>query len=205
MAQLVLTSDTLAGTPATGTLEYNGQFFGTDSASVANHIYALSKTDFDISNMSRDKIEELVWLKNEMQKDYEKWRAESNIKSSTKKSLSDDIITKFNWIPSEREFIDYVKSNKDEFTKAWLTNNPSWLKSFYTNLRLEKAKSDGEVYSVLSSADMDFIYENRLKKYYDSWDKEWFKKEAKFLYDKWVIKSLDGFNTWMNKNIINPK
>ena len=32
MAQLVLTSDTLAGTPATGTLEYNGQFFGTDSA-----------------------------------------------------------------------------------------------------------------------------------------------------------------------------
>ena len=31
MAQLVLTSDTLAGTPATGTLEYNGQFFGTDS------------------------------------------------------------------------------------------------------------------------------------------------------------------------------
>ena len=32
MAQLVLTSDTLAGTPATGTLEYNGQFYGTDSA-----------------------------------------------------------------------------------------------------------------------------------------------------------------------------
>jgi len=32
MAQLVLTSNTLAGTPATGTLEYNGQFFGTDSA-----------------------------------------------------------------------------------------------------------------------------------------------------------------------------
>jgi hypothetical protein len=33
MAQLVLTTDTLAGTPVTGTLEYNGQFYGTDSNS----------------------------------------------------------------------------------------------------------------------------------------------------------------------------
>jgi len=32
MSILVLTSDTLIGTAATGTLEYNGQFFGTDSA-----------------------------------------------------------------------------------------------------------------------------------------------------------------------------
>jgi hypothetical protein len=31
MAILTLTSDTLAGTPATGNIEYNGQFFGTDS------------------------------------------------------------------------------------------------------------------------------------------------------------------------------
>ena len=31
MSQLVLTSDTLIGTPATGNIEYNGQFFGTDS------------------------------------------------------------------------------------------------------------------------------------------------------------------------------
>jgi hypothetical protein len=31
MSILVLTSDTLAGTPATGQLEYNGQFYGTDS------------------------------------------------------------------------------------------------------------------------------------------------------------------------------
>jgi len=33
MSILVLTSDTLIGTPATGNLEYNGQFYGTDSAS----------------------------------------------------------------------------------------------------------------------------------------------------------------------------
>ena len=32
MSILALTSDTLIGTPATGNLEYNGQFFGTDSA-----------------------------------------------------------------------------------------------------------------------------------------------------------------------------
>jgi hypothetical protein len=32
MSILVLTSDTLIGTPATGNIEYNGQFFGTDSA-----------------------------------------------------------------------------------------------------------------------------------------------------------------------------
>jgi hypothetical protein len=32
MSILVLTSDTLIGTPATGNLEYNGQFYGTDSA-----------------------------------------------------------------------------------------------------------------------------------------------------------------------------
>jgi hypothetical protein len=31
MSILALTSDTLIGTPATGNLEYNGQFFGTDS------------------------------------------------------------------------------------------------------------------------------------------------------------------------------
>jgi hypothetical protein len=31
MSILVLTSDTLIGTPASGNLEYNGQFFGTDS------------------------------------------------------------------------------------------------------------------------------------------------------------------------------
>ena len=33
MSILALTSDTLIGTPATGNLEYNGQFFGTDSNS----------------------------------------------------------------------------------------------------------------------------------------------------------------------------
>jgi hypothetical protein len=32
MSILALTSDTLIGTPAAGNLEYNGQFFGTDSA-----------------------------------------------------------------------------------------------------------------------------------------------------------------------------
>jgi len=32
MSILVLTSDTLIATPATGNLEYNGQFYGTDSA-----------------------------------------------------------------------------------------------------------------------------------------------------------------------------
>jgi hypothetical protein len=32
MSILALTSDTLAGTPAAGNIEYNGQFFGTDSA-----------------------------------------------------------------------------------------------------------------------------------------------------------------------------
>lgn len=32
MAILTLTSDTLTGTAATGNIEYNGQFFGTDSA-----------------------------------------------------------------------------------------------------------------------------------------------------------------------------
>ena len=32
MSAIVLTSETLIGTPATGNLEYNGQFFGTDSA-----------------------------------------------------------------------------------------------------------------------------------------------------------------------------
>ena len=32
MSILALTSDTLIGTPATGNIEYNGQFYGTDSA-----------------------------------------------------------------------------------------------------------------------------------------------------------------------------
>jgi hypothetical protein len=33
MSILALASDTLIGTPATGNIEYNGQFFGTDSNS----------------------------------------------------------------------------------------------------------------------------------------------------------------------------
>jgi hypothetical protein len=33
MSAIVLTSETLIGTPAPGNIEYNGQFFGTDSAS----------------------------------------------------------------------------------------------------------------------------------------------------------------------------
>ena len=41
MSILALTSDTLIGTPATGNLEYNGQFYGTDSSASRAQIQRL--------------------------------------------------------------------------------------------------------------------------------------------------------------------
>jgi hypothetical protein len=60
MSILVLTSDTLIGTPATGNLEYNGQFFGTDSAGSraqlqrivrATAVASTSGTSIDFTNI----------------------------------------------------------------------------------------------------------------------------------------------------------
>jgi hypothetical protein len=42
MSILVLTSDTLIGTAATGNIEYNGQFFGTDSAAARAQIQRIT-------------------------------------------------------------------------------------------------------------------------------------------------------------------
>ena len=44
MSILVLTSDTLIGTPATGNLEYNGQFFGTDSNASRAQMQRITQT-----------------------------------------------------------------------------------------------------------------------------------------------------------------
>jgi hypothetical protein len=43
MAILTLTSDTLIGTAATGNIEYNGQFFGTDSAASRAQIQRITQ------------------------------------------------------------------------------------------------------------------------------------------------------------------
>ena len=43
MSILVLTSDTLIGTPATGNIEYNGQFYGTDSAASRAQIQRITQ------------------------------------------------------------------------------------------------------------------------------------------------------------------
>jgi hypothetical protein len=65
MAQLVLTSDTLAGTPATGTLEYNGQFFGTDSAAARAQMQriTLSTAVASTSGTSIDFTSIPAWVK----------------------------------------------------------------------------------------------------------------------------------------------
>jgi hypothetical protein len=65
MAQLVLTSDTLAGTPATGTLEYNGQFFGTDSAAARAQMQriTLSTAVASTSGTSIDFTSLPAWVK----------------------------------------------------------------------------------------------------------------------------------------------
>jgi hypothetical protein len=60
MSILVLTSDTLIGTPATGNLEYNGQFYGTDSAlsraqmqriTLATAVASTSGTSIDFTSL----------------------------------------------------------------------------------------------------------------------------------------------------------
>lgn len=43
MSQLVLTSNTLAGTPAAGTVEYNGQFYATDSAAARGQLQRITQ------------------------------------------------------------------------------------------------------------------------------------------------------------------
>ena len=65
MAKLVLTSDTLAGTPATGTLEYNGQFFGTDSAAARAQMQriTLSTAVASTSGTSIDFTSIPAWVK----------------------------------------------------------------------------------------------------------------------------------------------
>jgi hypothetical protein len=44
MSAIVLTSETLIGTPAPGNIEYNGQFFGTDSASSRAQLQRIVRT-----------------------------------------------------------------------------------------------------------------------------------------------------------------
>jgi hypothetical protein len=44
MSILALTSDTLIGTPATGNIEYNGQFFGTDSNAARGQLQRITQT-----------------------------------------------------------------------------------------------------------------------------------------------------------------
>jgi hypothetical protein len=49
MSILVLTSDTLIGTPAAGNIEYNGQFFGTDSNASRAQLQRIVRTT-EVSN-----------------------------------------------------------------------------------------------------------------------------------------------------------
>jgi hypothetical protein len=65
MSILVLTSDTLIGTPATGNIEYNGQFFGTDSnASRAQLQRIVQETDqATTSGTSKDFTGIPAWVK----------------------------------------------------------------------------------------------------------------------------------------------
>jgi hypothetical protein len=172
---------------------------------VSDENYILSKLDINYDNLTREKIDELVWINKEMREAREWKQSESSSKSAVKKSISQDVIKEFGWVPSKDEFLNYVKNNRSKFEEAWLTWNATWLKSFYTSLRLEKARSEWEVVSILGSADMEFIFNERLKQYYDANDKAWFKKEFDYLYEKWVIKSKDWFNTWLKKNVLNKE
>ena len=64
MSILVLTSDTLIGTAATGNIEYNGQFFGTDSnASRAQLQRITSGTVVTASGTSVDFTSLPAWIK----------------------------------------------------------------------------------------------------------------------------------------------
>ena len=65
MSILVLTSDTLIGTPATGNLEYDGQFFGTDSNASRAQLQriVLSTTVASTSGTSIDFTGIPAWVK----------------------------------------------------------------------------------------------------------------------------------------------
>ena len=64
MSILALTSDTLIGTPATGNIEYNGQFFGTDSnASRAQLQRIVQATAVSVSGTSVNFTDIPAWVK----------------------------------------------------------------------------------------------------------------------------------------------
>jgi hypothetical protein len=65
MSILALTSDTLIGTPAAGNLEYNGQFFGTDSAGSRAQLQrlVLSTAQATTSGTSKDFTSIPAWVK----------------------------------------------------------------------------------------------------------------------------------------------
>ena len=65
MSILVLTSDTLIGTPATGNIEYNGQFFGTDSNASRAQLQriVLSTSQATTSGTSKDFTGIPAWAK----------------------------------------------------------------------------------------------------------------------------------------------
>ena len=64
MSILVLTSDTLIGTPATGNIEYNGQFFGTDSNASRAQLQRITQgTAVTASGISVDFTGLPAWVK----------------------------------------------------------------------------------------------------------------------------------------------
>jgi hypothetical protein len=65
MSILALTSDTLIGTPAAGNLEYNGQFFGTDSNASRAQLQrlVLSTAQATTSGTSKDFTGIPAWVK----------------------------------------------------------------------------------------------------------------------------------------------
>ena len=168
---------------------------------VQDENYNLSKMDINPEWMSEEKISEAVALNKDIRESKKKsdtidWLTTAQFRDNLFSNLYDTFWWK---VPTPNEFIEHIKANPAEFKKLWLSWDARKTKAFYMDMRIKFSKSAWDVDSVLSSADMDYIFENRLKSYYDKWDKEGYQSELKRLIQKWVIKSPDWYNSWFKK------
>ena len=168
---------------------------------VQDENYNLSKMDINPEWMSEEKISEAVALNKDIRESKKKsdtidWLTTAQFRDNLFSNLYDTFWWK---VPTPNEFIEHIKANPAEFKKLWLSWDARKTKAFYMDMRIKFSKSAWDVDSVLSSADTDYIFEKRLKSYYDKWDKEGYQSELKRLIQKWVIKSPDWYNSWFKK------
>lgn len=170
---------------------------------VQDENYNLSKMKINAWDMSEENITKAV----ELNKDIRSSKKEADSidwipKTQYKENLYKEMYDKFNWhVPTTKEYIDYIKTDKTKFEKLWLLWDAKANKAFHNDMRIFFARSSWEVDSILSGADMEYIFDKRLKPLIDKWDTAWYKSEVNRFIEIGVIKSKDWYNDFIKKQV----